>query len=193
MCGDAAEEPKGLGGAETSASPQKSGGGCRWGKLRATRRKYFRRGKFSGSPQKSRKDFRWGKLRGPRRKSVWILCGVNFGVPAESIFGGAEWRDTASKSLPQCGHVRFSTLPFAEGAFPCSSSEYCPQERALGSPQQFPQEFCGVDWRSALSAPIFRPLTYGKYAASPEYGGFRASHLNIALRGGRVGGPAENP
>ena len=32
-----------------------------------------------------------------------------------------------------------------------------------------------------MSAPIFRPLTYDKYAASPEYGGFRASHPNIAL------------
>ena len=58
------------------------------------------------------------------------------------------------------------------------------------APPNFRRKFCGVDWRSALSAPIFRPLTYGKYAASPEYGGFRASHLNIALRRGRVGAPA---
>ena len=41
--------------------------------------------------------------------------------------------------------------------------------------------FCGADRRIALSAPIFRPLTYAKYAASPEYGGFRALHPNIAV------------
>ena len=41
--------------------------------------------------------------------------------------------------------------------------------------------FCGADWRIALSAPIFRSLTYAKYAASPEYGGFRALNPNIAV------------
>ena len=56
-----------------------------------------------------------------------------------------------------------------------------------GPRNNFRRKFCGVDWRSALSAPVFRPLTYGKYAASPEYGGFRASHLNIALRRGHWG------
>ena len=52
-------------------------------------RKHFRQGKLRGP---HRKHFRWGKLRGPRRKSARILCGVDFGVPAESIFGGVNFR-----------------------------------------------------------------------------------------------------
>ena len=45
----------------------------------------------------------------------------------------AIWR-TASKSLPQCGHVRFSTLPFAEGVF---SRKYPFINVSVSSPLKF--------------------------------------------------------
>ena len=46
------------------------------------------------------------------------------GVPAERTFGGVDRRDTASKPSSKGGHVRFSTLPFSERAFPCLTLKY---------------------------------------------------------------------
>ena len=40
------------------------------------------------------------------------------------MFCGVYWRDTASKPSSKGGHVRFSTLPFSERAFPCLTLKY---------------------------------------------------------------------
>ena len=147
---------------------------------RGPRRKYFRWDRSAsncvkapsaqGSPRKIRKDFAWGKFSGsPQQFPQEILWGMN-AVTYDQV------RSLLRKGLFLVLHPNI--------ALSVDVKAY-----ASGSPRKIRRIFRGVNWRSALSAPIFRPLTYGKYAASPEYGGFRASHLNIVLRRGRVGPP----
>ena len=64
----------------------------------------------------------------------WVpFQGGTIGVPAESIFGGAHEGETRRKGVTtffimskarRGGHVRFSTLPFSERAFPCLTLKY---------------------------------------------------------------------
>ena len=101
--------------------------------IRGPRRKYFRWGFHSGSP--------------PKVFSV----GLSFGVPAESIFGGADRRVTASKLLPRRGprgkSVRILRGVNFRGPRRISAGNLVGYYFS-GSPQQFPQEiWWGITFR----------------------------------------------
>ena len=76
---------------------------------RGPRRKYFRWGKNAVTYDQVRSLLRKGFFRALHPNIVVSgksVCTALFGVPAESIFGGADWRDTVSKPLPHRGPRR---------------------------------------------------------------------------------------
>ena len=126
--------------------------------IRGPRRKYFRWGRSAsncvkapsaqGSPRKIRKDFAWGKFSGSPPKVFSV--GLSFGVPAESIFGGADRRVTASKLLPRRGprgkSVRILRGVNFRGPRRISAGNLVGYYFS-GSPPNFRRKFGGVNFR----------------------------------------------
>ena len=101
------------------------------------------------------------------------------GAPAESIFGGADRRITASELLPRRG-PRGKSVRILRGVNFGVPDEF-PQEiwwgKFSGSPQQFPQE---ILW--GMNA-----VTYDQVRSLLRKGLFLVLHPNIALRRGHWG------
>ena len=79
--------------------------------------------------------------------------------------------------VPQCGHVRISTLPFAEGAFSRISSKWQRQQAE------------GTIRRITASKPPSWMLTYALVRSASRRGLFLVLHPNIALSPERARGP----
>ena len=61
----------------------------------------------------------------PDRKSARSMVCIRRAKPPNSPSADITiWRIALLKPLPQCGHVRSSTLPFAKGVFSRTSSKY---------------------------------------------------------------------
>ena len=97
-------------------------------------------------------------------------------MSGQSTPDGGIWRPALSKPLPQCGHVRNSTLPFAEGAFSRISSK-CRR-------QVLPAQFCELLCQSHCHGAHVRPCTLRSLtvALSRTLSKYRRQRINICGR-----------